>query len=134
MLTMMLASSLLAASAPSEIRVDVGRVNVAALPKVETERALPTADMVDKVEEILATEKCRLRGQSKERFDIDVPYAVLVQPDGGAGRVVVSEIGCPELETFVGLVVLELARAGDFAALGQSKARWFGGSLNFNLR
>ena len=134
MWTTALAGLLLAASSPAEIRVDVGRVNVAALPSVTTSRQLPTPDMIDKVEQILATETCKLPGQTKDRFDIDVPYAVLVQPDGRAGRVVVNELGCPEIESLVGLVVLELARQGDFGSTGHAKARWFGGKLNFNLR
>ena len=134
MWTTALASLLLAASSPAEIRVDVGRVNVDALPAVPTTRQLPTPDMISKVEQILAAQTCKLPGQSKDRFDIDVPFAVLVQPDGRAGRVVVNEVGCPEIESLVGLVVLELARQGDFGATGQPKARWFGGKLNFNLR
>ena len=130
----LLAGLLMAAPAPGGIRVDVGRVNVAALPKLEVSRELPTPAMVRRVEDILARDKCRFPGQTRDRFNIDVPYAVLVHPDGGAGRVVVTDLGCAELEALAGLIVLELARMGEFGATGYSKARWFGGKLNFNLQ
>ena len=59
---------------------------------------------------------------------------MLVEPDGSAARVVVAEIGCAPLESYAGLVVLELARKGDFASTGEKKAKWYGSILNFNLR
>ena len=89
--------------------------------------------MVQHVQRMLERGECDLRGQSKRRFDIDVPYAVLVQPDGTAKRVVVSELGCPALETYVGLLVLEMARIGDFKSTGEPRPRWFASRLNFTL-
>lgn len=130
-----LAAMLVAASAPAEIVIDVGKINVGALPAVKrAERELPTAAMVGQVSTMLAEGKCALKGQRPARFDIDVHYAVLLDPDGTAQRVVVGELGCPALETYAGALVLEFARLGDFKATGQKNAKWFGGILNFNLQ
>ncbi len=127
-------AAMLMMSPAAEIRVDVGEVRTNALPPLRrVERSLPTPAMVDEVERILAETQCRLPGQTPRRFDIDVPYAVLVEPDGAASRVVVSELGCPELESYAGLVVLEMARRGEFMRTGENKARWFASTLNFNL-
>jgi hypothetical protein len=129
-----LAALLLMSSAPG-IQVDVGRIDRAGLPELpKVERMLPTPKMVDSVEQMLAEGECRIPGQSSKRFDIDVPYAVLVQPDGSAGRVVVTDMGCPPLETLTGLVVLELAREGSIKPTGEAKARWFWSKLNYNLQ
>ena len=130
-----IAAMLLMGSAPAEVRVDVGRIDLARLPSVEPRAMnLPTPGMVAQVEQILGEGKCKLRGQSKAKFDIDVSYAILLHPDGSASRVVVSEMGCPEIESLAGLVVLELARQREFDTTGQAKARWFGSTLNFNLQ
>lgn len=135
MISSAIAAMLLMGAAPGGIQVDVGKIDLAALPPVQPRhRELPTARMVEQVERILAKGKCKLPGQSQGRFDIDVPYAVLLQPDGSTNRVVVSEMGCPEIESLTGLIVLELARQREFGATGQAKAKWFGSTLNFNLQ
>jgi hypothetical protein len=135
MLTSILAAALLAGAPAPELQVDVGHADWTALPPLRgVRRGFPTADMVDKVEKMLGKPDCRIPGQSRLRFDIDVPYAVQVNPDGSASHVIVSEMGCPALESYVGLIVLELARQGDFRASGGSKTQWYASSINFNLQ
>jgi hypothetical protein len=130
-----LLSLLLSGAAPAELQVDVGHIELAKLPAMKRqERPLPTPEMATEVGRILGSGRCSLRGQSANRFDIDIPYAALVEPDGGVQRVVVGQIGCAELESYAGLVVLELARLGDFKASATGQARWYGDTLNFNLR
>ena len=117
----------------SELQVDVGRADWAKLPPLKAvARAMPTPEMVEKVENILRVGDCRIRGQSPAHFDITVPYAVQVNPDGTASHVVVADMGCPSLESYVGLIVLQLARNGDFRASGGRQKLWYGSSLNFN--
>lgn len=113
------------------VQVDVGRADWDKMPALDVERRLPTAAMVGQVEKILTDGGCALEGQTARRFDITVPYAVLVEPDGGAKRVVVGETGCAPLESYVGLVVLTMAEAGDFRSSGSAKARWYASELNF---
>ncbi|HYD36898.1 MAG TPA: hypothetical protein VEA60_04755, partial [Allosphingosinicella sp.] len=116
-------AALLLATAGGPVQVDVGRADWDSMPPLKVERRLPTADMVGQVERILLSGECSLAGQTARRFDITVPYAVLVEPDGGARRVVVAETGCAPLESYVGLVVLTMADAGDFRSSGEAKAR-----------
>ncbi len=128
------AAFLMGASPAEEIRVDVGRANWSTLPPLKrTGTPLPTPAMVEKVEDLLASGKCKLEGQSAKRFDITVPYAVLLKPDGSTNRVIVAETGCAELESLVGLVVLDLARLGEFRPSGAGQPRWLASSMNFNL-
>ncbi|HEY0413484.1 MAG TPA: hypothetical protein VGD66_10110 [Allosphingosinicella sp.] len=134
MIGTVLLAGLLMASEPAQIQVDVGRANWTTLPRLQAvARPLPSAPMVEKVEEMLRTGACRLRGQTANRFDITVPYAVLVNTDGSARRVIVGETGCADLESYVGLVVLELAREGDFRPSGGNGSRWLASEINFNL-
>ena len=122
------------AAAPVSPQVDVGRANWNAFPELRrSPRELPMAAMVAQVETFLRDGRCALAGQTAHRFDITIPYLVLVEPDGSPSRVVVADIGCPVLETYVGSVVIALAREGDFRPTGESRARWYGSSFNFNL-
>lgn len=132
MLNAILAAMLLAGAPASELQVDVGHANWRAMPQLhQVPRALPTPEMVQKVEDMLRG-NCSIHGQSPAHFDITVPYAVQVNPDGTASHVVVGEMGCPALESYVGLIVLELARRGDFHASATSQPKWYASSLNFN--
>ena len=124
-------AALLLGTSTGPIQVDVGRADWDKMPPLKVERRLPTAAMVGQVEKILLNGGCRFEGQTARQFDITVPYAVLVEPDGGARRVVVGETGCAPLESYVGLVVLTMADEGDFRSSGQSTARWYASELNF---
>ena len=133
-----IASALLAASTvtPSAApQVDVGRFNPNAFPEAEMrERRMPIHTMLTRVEEILRERTCRLEGQNYRRFDIRVPYVVMLEPDGTPTRFVVADLGCQPLESFVGRVILELARVGDFEPTGASEPQWYTSELRFTVR
>ncbi len=134
MINGLIAAALLV-STPAAGQVDVGRADWKSLPQLKAaERRLPTPGMVEAVQTLLASGKCALPAQSPNKFDITVPFAALVQPDGASTRVIVAETGCPELEAFVGRIVLQMAHEGDFQRTGAAKARWYSSELNFNLR
>jgi len=129
------ALALLLGSSDPTVQVDVGRADWSAMPPLRAERRdLPTLEMLGQVQEMLASGECRLEGQTSHRFELTVPYAVLVEPDGRARRVVVAESGCSALETYVGRIVLAMAGARDFKPTGERTARWFASAVNFSLR
>lgn len=114
--------------------VDVGRFDPAAFPEAALrERRMPHDAMLSRVEDILRERRCRLAGQSHRIFDIRVPYVVRLEPDGTPTRFVVADIGCEPIESFVGRVVLELARARDFSPTGMSDPQWYRGELRFSV-
>lgn len=130
-----LVSALFLAGVSPGVQIDVGRIDRSALPLLRTaKRDLPTANMVGDVEKMLSSGMCRFSGQSPTDFDITVPYAVLIEPDGKTRRVVVQDVGCSPLESYVGLLVLELARQGDFARSVGPKPLWYASEINFNLQ
>ena len=127
--------ALLLGAPAATMQIDVGTGNWAALPTLKAEGVrLPTPDMVTRMERLLADGECRFDGQSRRRFDITVPYAVLVEPSGRARRAIIAQTGCPALEAYVGGVVLKLAQRGDFDPTGESEARWYSSEVNFNLQ
>ena len=115
--------------------IEVGKADWNEFPRLSREdRRLPYEDMVGAVETILAEKACRMRGQHARRFDITVPYAVLVEPDGSASRIVVADMACAPLETIVGNVVADLAELGDFRDAAGPSARWYSSDINFTLQ
>ena len=115
--------------------VDVGRFNPEAFPEAEMrERRMPLHTMLSRVEAILRERQCQLEGQNHRRFDIRVPYVVRLEPDGTPTRFVVRDLGCVPLESFVGQVILELARVGDFQPTGAAEADWYTSELRFTVR
>ena len=129
-----IASALLATSTVAP-EVDVGRFDPAAFPEAELrERRMPVHTMLTRVENILRERQCQLEGQNYRRFDIRVPYVVMLEPDGTPTRFVVRDIGCAPLESFVGRVILELARAGDYAPTGVQEPTWYASELRFTVQ
>ncbi|HVJ01791.1 MAG TPA: hypothetical protein VM662_06375 [Sphingomonas sp.] len=136
MKTVAVAIALMLTGAPTWAQeVQIGRVNWSKLPALkEKPSGLDYADLALRIGNMLRTDQCKIRGQSARRFDITVPYAALVEPDGKVSRVVIAEQGCHALEALAGEAVLARSAAGEFLPTGEAKARWYVSALNFNLR
>lgn len=130
------AIALMLAVSPAHAQsVDVGKMNWSKLPALkEKPSRLDYAQLVERVETVLSTEKCQIEGASPRRFDITVPYAVLVEPGGKASRIVVSQMNCTGIERLVGEAVLARSDVGDFLPTGEARPRWYVSALNFTLR
>ena len=127
----MLASLFLLATSPVYAPIFVGRFDTADFPNAaRVERRMPQAELNNRVEKILGDE-CKLPGQTKIRYNITVPFAVLLDEAGKAKKVVVKDISCPPLETLVGQVGSELAREGDFKVAHSEGTRWYVSEVYF---
>jgi len=121
----MIAFLLLLAST-SYVPIEVGRFDPSAFPNAQkVERRMPHADLNNRVERILAKRECRLEGQNKTKYDIVVPYAILMDPLGEPKKVVVKDIGCAPIERLVGEIASELGKAGDFKVPRKDDDRWY---------
>ena len=118
---------------PDEV-VQVGSANWDKMPdlKLGTVR-LPYWQLVSHVEEMLRKKQCTLAGQSAKSFDITVPYAVLLEPDGKTKRVLVSATNCAPLETLVAMTALAISERGGFKSSGDGQPRWRDGKLTLTL-
>ena len=122
----MFTAFLMLASTPTYAPLYVGRFDPADFPNAQkVERRMPYADLNDRIEKILREKRCSLDGQTKTRFDIVVPYAVLMDTSGKPEKVVVKDIGCEPIERLVGEIGSELANAGDFKVAHSSGTRWY---------
>lgn len=127
----MLLPLLMLTSVPTYAPIFVGRFDPADFPNAQkVERQMPNAELDHRVEKILADE-CKLPGQSKIKYNITIPYAVLLDPAGKAKKVVVKDISCPSLEKLVGQVGSELSRLGDFRIAHSEGDRWYVSDVYF---
>ncbi len=122
----MIAALLLLAAPTTYAPLFVGRFDPADFPNAQKiERRMPNADLNNRIEKILSEKRCSLEGQTKTRFEIVVPYAVLMDPAGKPEKVVVKDLGCAPIESLVGQIGSELANAGDFKVAHNSGRRWY---------
>ena len=135
MVTMALAlyAAMLAPS-PGGVPVAIANFQTAALPMLtKVERTLPHADMTKRVEDMLASGQCKLAGQNKGRFDVVVPYAIRLDGNGIATKVVVHDLGCKSMEMLVAQIVVAQASRGDFKVAPGVGERWFGSDVYFKV-
>lgn len=124
-----------AAPAAGDPVVNVGRFNPEAFPEARMRfRRMPVHSMLARVESLMREERCTFPGQNVTRFDIRVPYVVKLEPDGRVTEVVVTDMGCEPLEFYVGTMVRELARRGDYRPTGASTARWYISEARFTVQ
>ena len=129
-----LAASLLAAATVPD-RIEVAQASWAAYRELETEAlAVPTGEMVTRVQRLMQRDECEFPGQSARRFSIDVNYAVMLDPQGNAQRVIVEDVGCRPLELLVGRVASDIVAKGFVRTPAPAKATWFASRINFNLQ
>lgn len=131
----LVALALLAATpVASDIPVQVGRFDPSEFPEVvELDRRMPNAEMVRRVETILSEGQCTIEGAHDRRFNIVVPYALQMEPDGFTNVVVVQETGCAPLEVLAGQILLAQIERGDFQPQHEDGERWYVGELGFAL-
>ena len=99
----------------ASVPVEVGRFDQTQFPNAKKiERRIPQAELVRRVDKIMAAKQCTIPGQVEGQVQLVVPYAVLMEPDGQASKIVVKDTGCEPIEILVGQVANELIRAGDF--------------------
>ena len=132
----LLAAALLAntPSIPSQIEV-ASNASWDAYPRLRTEEiGVPSGDMVRRVQLMLQRDECAFQGQSARRFSIDVNYAVMLDADGNAQRIIVQDVGCRPLELFVGRIAADIMRSGYVRVSPPAAPSWYGNRINFNLQ
>ena len=131
-----LAAALLATPAliPEQIEV-ASNASWDAYPRLRTEElAIPSGDMVRRVQLMLQQNECDFDGQSARRFSININYAVMLDPQGNASRIIVQDVGCRPLELYVGRIAADILRSGYVRVSPPERASWYGNRINFNLQ
>ena len=128
-----LISAMMMTSTPATLpTVETGVTEWSKLPKVKKrDRALELSPMIDWTQKALASGECKIKGMNERKFDVDVPYAVLVEPNGTVKRIVIAETGCSSLNTLIGSTIFDWVQKGDFKPTGEDEPLWFGDRIAF---
>ena len=114
--------------------IELGSAPWEKLPELRARNSyLPYSLLVAEVHDILRKGECELPGQRPKDFDITVPYAILVEPDGTGRRVLVSPTDCEPIDVLAGAAAMARVSRGDILPTGGAEARWYKDSINFTL-
>jgi hypothetical protein len=133
MMLMLAAAAALSPAVPDNI--DVAEANWDSYPRLVTEHlAIPNGEMVGRVQRLMQRDVCEFEGQSGRRFNIDVNYAVTLDPQGNATRILVEDVGCRPLELMVGRIAADIVSRGFVRMAPPAQETIFANRINFNLR
>jgi hypothetical protein len=121
----------LAASAATAQAVETGTADWDKLPRARVASGVDYQSLANLAEQVVESKACRDAGWRPERFNIDEPYAVLLEPDGSVKRIVIRETACPGIDYVVGLMLQALSQKHKFHATGDARPRWYGGRIAF---
>ena len=113
--------------------VETGKADWDRLPPARIKGDLDYQKLSRWAEQVVESKACRDAGWRPERFRVDEPFAVLLEPDGTVKRIVIAETSCPGIDYVVGLHLQALSEAHRFRPTGTAAARWYGGRVVFEV-
>jgi hypothetical protein len=93
---------------------------------------LISPEAVERVHEVLKKSDCKIPGQSKKWLDLNVPFLLHYGPDGQVDRLVLRRLGCEQVESVLGSVLLKLAEKEQYRATGENAAGWYRSEFNLS--
>ena len=134
-MSMLLIAAAGALSGAVPANIDVGQANWTSFQRLQTENlAIPNGQMVGRVQRMMQRDECNFEGQSARRFNIDINYAVALDPQGNATRILVQDVGCRPLELMVGRIASDIVAHGFVRTAAPAETTMFANTINFNLR
>ena len=130
----LLALALLLAPVPavSATTVEVGDGNWSFLPLMKQRGSDHlNNDALARINEIIHDRQCTFPGQEGRNYDVTVSFAAHFTTGGALDRLVMKRLGCPEVESLVGGVLLEMIAGGDYRPGGENDQGWYRGELSF---
>lgn len=114
--------------------IDVATANWNNYPRLETPTlAIPSGEMVTRVQRLMQRGECSFEGQRPRRFSIDISYGVQLDSSGNATRILVQDIGCRPLELMVGRIAADIVRRGWVRTAPPAQPTIYASQINFNL-
>ncbi|MGQ0558678.1 MAG: hypothetical protein ACT4OE_03710 [Sphingosinicella sp.] len=115
--------------------IEVAEASWNAYPRLETDYvAVPSEEMVTRVERMLVNDQCVFAGQRPRRFSINIYYALELDAQGNATRILVEDVGCRPLELMVGRIAADIVTGGHVRTPAPRERTIFARRINFNLQ
>jgi hypothetical protein len=88
-------------------------------------------EVPEALQRLVTSGECSLRGVSKRKVDMSVPFLVRFSPTNEVQEVVVRKLGCAKAEAILGVTIVRLAKAGTLKPTGENSAGWYRSELTF---
>ncbi len=126
---------LAAAGTANAQSVEIGTGDWSSVPVIQPRgKVRMTEEIVERLHKVAAETKCNVSGFTARRIDLAVPFVIQFTPEGGIGRIVLRNMRCPQLESVLGGVLLQMAEAGEYRPTGENPERWYRSELTFLSR
>lgn len=89
---------------------------------------------IDEIEKLAKSGECAVPGLTRKRIDLTVPFVLEFSPGGDVETVVVRKLGCDRLESIMGGVILQLAKAGEYRPTGENELGWYRSEISFSVQ
>ena len=131
---LVLGLALLGCAAPAGAQaVEVGRADWDRFPAAQASgRRYLSVETMDAIETLARDGDCRLPGLRPRQVRLDVPFALRFDASGRVERIILNDLGCPDLERLLGQAVQEMALAGEYRPT--RGAGWYRSSVQFANR
>ena len=90
-------------------------------------------DAMATIDSLAASGKCSAIGDGK-RIDLDMDFLDEFARDNSSKRVIVEQIGCPEVEQIAATAASQAAVKGWLKPTGENETGWYRGSITYQLR
>lgn len=114
--------------------VETAKGNWSEIPLLARHHTVRLSDQaLANIDTLVAAGKCDAI-KKDQRIDLDMDFLVEFSQDNQIKRVVVEEIGCPEVEAIAATATSQAAHKGWLKPTGENDAGWYRGSITYLLK
>jgi hypothetical protein len=88
-------------------------------------------EVPEALQRLVTSGECTLRGVSKRKVDMSVPFLVRFSAANDVQDVVVRKLGCAKAEAILGATIVRLVKAGSLKPTGENSTGWYRSELTF---
>ncbi len=130
---MMISATVLSAPLAAH-SVETAKGNWSEIPLLARHHTVRLSDQaLADIDTLVAAGKCNAIKKDK-RIDLDLDFLVEFSQDNQIKRVIVEEIGCPEVEAIAATATSQAADKGWLKPTGENDAGWYRGSITYLLK
>ena len=114
--------------------VETAKGNWAGIPLLARHHMVRLSEQaMASVDALAKAGKCSVIGNGRQ-INLDMDFLVEFAPDNSVKRVIVEDIGCPEVERIAATATSQAASNGWLKPSGENELGWYRGAISYQLR
>lgn len=90
-----------------------------------------TETAMNRIDRLVSAGKCPRAG-SRARVDLQAPFLIQFDNRATVQRIVIQRLGCPEVESIVGSVIIGRAKQGFYRPTGANQTGWYRSEISYS--